>query len=130
MNKTLTPKQEAFARAVAAGNSQADAYRLAYNAKASKPETVQKRACELMADGKVAGRVAELRERAATAVGITLETHLTRLEELSAKAQEAGQFSAAIAAEIARGKAAGIHVEKTESTVTTKALPASVDEFV
>lgn len=130
MNKTLTPKQEAFARAVAAGNSQADAYRLAYNASASKPETVQKRACELMADGKVAGRVAELRERAATAVGITLETHLTRLEELSAKAQEAGQFSAAIAAEIARGKAAGIHVEKTESTVTTKTLPASVDEFV
>jgi len=45
-------------------------------------------------------------------------------------ASQRGQFAAAITAEIARGKASGVHVEKSEQTVTTKALPATVDEFV
>ena len=40
------------------------------------------------------------------------------------------QIGAAITAEIARGKAAGVHVERSESLVTTRELPASVDEFV
>jgi hypothetical protein len=61
---------------------------------------------------------------------MTLEGHLKRLDELSKAAQAANQLSAAIAAEVARGKASGVHVEKSESLVTTRELPASVDEFV
>lgn len=58
----MTPKQEAFAQAIADGMNQADAYRRAYDVgDATKPETVWKRACELMADRKVAGRVEELK---------------------------------------------------------------------
>lgn len=62
----LTAKQEAFAQAVAGGLTQADAYRSAYEAGNMKPETVQKRASELAADGEVAGRVASLREAIAS----------------------------------------------------------------
>ena len=59
----LTPKQEVFAQSVADGLSQADAYRSAYKVGSrTKPETVHKRASELMADGEVAGRVRALRK--------------------------------------------------------------------
>lgn len=57
----MTPKQERFAQAVADGMSQADAYRVAFDVKATtKPETVQQSACRLMANPKVAARVKEL----------------------------------------------------------------------
>ena len=57
----MTPKQERFAQAVADGMSQADAYRVAFDVKATtKPETVQQSASRLMANPKVAARVKEL----------------------------------------------------------------------
>lgn len=61
----LTAKQEAFAQAVASGMTQADAYRSAYSAKNMKNETIHVKASELMANGMVGGRVAELRAEVA-----------------------------------------------------------------
>lgn len=58
----LTPKQEKFAQCVADGMTQADAYRAAYSAGGMKAETIQKKACGLMAQGKVRGRVDELKQ--------------------------------------------------------------------
>lgn len=58
----LTGKQEKFCQCVADGMTQADAYRAAYNAEKMKPESVQVKASVLMADGKIALRVAELRD--------------------------------------------------------------------
>lgn len=126
----LTPKQEAFATEVASGKSQADAYRAAYNAENMKPPTVQKRASELMARGDIAGRVAELRKPIADKAQMTLESHLRDLMMLRNMAVKEKQISAAITAEIARGKAAGVHIEKSEQMVTTRELPASIDDFV
>lgn len=57
----MTPKQEHFAQCIADGMTQADAYRAAYGADKMKAETIHKRASELMSDGEVAGRVAELK---------------------------------------------------------------------
>lgn len=57
---TLTAKQEAFAQAVSGGMNQSDAYRSAYDASKTKPDVVSVKASQLMADGKVAVRVAEL----------------------------------------------------------------------
>jgi hypothetical protein len=60
--KTLTPKQLRFAELVALdGMTLADAYREAYLAKNMKPETVRKRASELMENGVVAGMVSALK---------------------------------------------------------------------
>lgn len=113
----LTPKQEAFAQAVASGKSQSDAYRAAYTVREStKPETVQQQASRLMADRKVAARVEELRKPVVEAAQITLASHLQRLRELSAAAEASNQYSAAITAEVARGKASGLYVDKTELT--------------
>lgn len=59
--KKLTPKQEKFAQCIADGMTQADAYRAAFNAKKMKPETIHKRASELMCKGEVAGRIADIK---------------------------------------------------------------------
>lgn len=127
----LTPKQEAFAQAIVTGVNQSDAYRTAYSVKpGTKPESVNVAASKLMGDAKVTQRVAELREPVARKAQITLESHLDDLMRLRNMAAKEKQYSAAISAEIARGKASGVHIEKSEQTVTTKALPTSIDEFI
>jgi phage terminase small subunit len=112
----LTAKQEAFAQAVTSGKTQADAYRSAFNAGKMKAETIQQSASRLMADRKVSARVAELRKPVVEAVQITLAAHLDRLAALSDKAEQEGKYSAAVAAEVARGKASGLYVDKMEHT--------------
>lgn len=113
----LTPKQEAFAQAIISGMSQSDAYRSAYTVKpATKPETVVQSASRIMADRNVTARVEELRKPVVKAAQITLASHLERLRALSEAAELGNQFSAAITAEVARGKASGLYVEKLEHT--------------
>ena len=64
MTKELTPKQEAFAQAVASGLTQSDAYRKSYkNNPSTKMETINQAASRLMADSNISARVDELREQ-------------------------------------------------------------------
>lgn len=113
----LTPKQEAFAIAVAGGMTQADAYRSAYDVKATtKAETTQNKAYQLMQKGEVRARVEELKKPIIEAAGITLESHLARLEHLGKKAEDAESYTAAISAEVARGKVAQLYTERIEHT--------------
>lgn len=60
---SLTPKQEKFARCIADGMSQAEAYRAAYDAGKMKAESIYVKASELMSIGNVAVRVQELRAK-------------------------------------------------------------------
>lgn len=114
---SLTAKKEAFAQAHASGMSQSDAYRASFNVRpTTKAETVNQAASRLMADSNIAARVAELRKPVVEAAQITLANHLERLRDLSDKAEKANQMSAAITAEVARGKASGLYVERTELT--------------
>ena len=112
-NYPLTPKQERFAQEVVKGANQSDAYRAAYNCKNMTSKTIWQRASELHADRKVAARIEELRAPALVSIQMTLDSHLQDLLELRNLAKESKQHAAAIAAEIARGKAAGIHIERT-----------------
>lgn len=112
----LTLKQEAFCVAYLETGNASEAYRRAYDASRTKPNVVYVKASQLMAQGKVSVRLAELRAVAAKAASVTLEGHLGELQNLRDMAIEARQFSAAIAAEVARGKAAGVCVERVELT--------------
>lgn len=112
----LTFKQEQFCLAYLESGNASEAYRRAYDAQNMKPETVNKRASELLGKGEIAGRVAELREPVVRAAKMSLETHLEALRALRDKAADAGQYGAAIAAETNRGKAAGLYTEKHELT--------------
>lgn len=113
---SLTPKREAFAQAVASGMSQADAYRSAFDASKMKPETIQSAASRLMADCKVSARVEEIRKPVVKRAQISLEAHLERLRALSEAAEAEKQYSAAITAEVSRGKASGLYSDKIEVT--------------
>lgn len=113
---SLTPKREAFALAFVETGNASEAYRRAFDATKMKPASIAVNASKLLADAKVALRVQELQSKAADACQVTLESHLRRLAELSQKAEREGKYSAAVAAEISRGKAAGLYVDKTELT--------------
>lgn len=116
----LTPKQERFAQLVAEGKTQADAYRGAFDTKpTTKPETIQNSAYKLMADPVISARVDELRKPIIESVGITLESHLKDLMTLRNLAVKNNQINAAISAEIARGKAAGVSTDRVETTIKT-----------
>ena len=122
----LTAKRIAFAEAVASGQTQAGAYRIAFNAQKMLPKTIQECASKLMADSQIKERVAELRAPIALKAQITLESHLEDLQRLRNMAAKEKQYGAAIAAEIARGKAAGVHIEKNETAIT---IPTFVVRF-
>jgi phage terminase small subunit len=119
----LTPQQEKFAQSVASGMSQSDAYRAAYKVKpTTKPNVINVSASKLMADPNISLRVEELRAPVVKAAQITLESHLNDLKGLRNMATKAEHFSAAISAEVARGKASGLYVEIVKSSVTTRSL--------
>lgn len=114
---TLTPKQEAFALAVASGKTQSDAYREAFNVRPNtKPTTVNVEASKLMSDPNISQRVEELRKPIANKAMITLESHIARLKELAELAIDQGQIAAAIKAEELCGKASGVYIEKRQIT--------------
>tara|TARA_R110000782_G_scaffold55229_6_gene116503 strand:- start:3803 stop:4225 length:423 start_codon:yes stop_codon:yes gene_type:complete len=117
VDKVCTSKEEKFAQSLAGGMTQSDAYRNAYDvSKSTKSETINQSCCRVLSRPHVSARVAELRAPIVAKVGITLENHIQRLQDLSEKAEAAGQYSAAIKAEESRGKACGLYVEKVEHT--------------
>ncbi|MBV7387252.1 terminase small subunit [Pasteurellaceae bacterium TAE3-ERU1] len=124
---TLTQKQVNFCNAYLETGNASEAYRQAYNAENMKAETINRKASELMSNGKVKARIEEMREKAAQGAQVTLESHLERLAELSLAAQENGQYSAAINAEIARGKAAGLYTEKAKIDLNAQQLPTVIN---
>ena len=60
----------------------------------------------------VANYIEELRDEKMKQFDITYETHLSELGQIRKAALSRGNFSAAVNAEVARGKAAGLYVEQ------------------
>lgn len=80
----LTAQQEKFALGIAAGKTQADAYREAYpKSKKWKPESVHEKASHLMRHVKVRARIDELRERVTKAGIATAERVLLEASRLA-----------------------------------------------
>lgn len=80
----MTPKQEDFATALAAGLSQAAAYREAYPAAAKwKDATVWEEASRLAAHPEVRARLTELRAKAAAANEVSIERLARELVSLA-----------------------------------------------
>jgi len=124
----LTIKQEKFAQAVVELGDNSKAYREAYDASRMKPETVHKRASELVSNGAVSGRIAELRAQAAEDHRCTVKSLLAELEEARKIALrcETPQSSAAVAATMGKAKLCGLDKQLVElsGTVTTRATLA------
>jgi hypothetical protein len=65
----------------------------------------------LLMNVEVAAAVGKSQTKVAARAEVTLQGHLTDLKKLRDAASRKGQFSAAITAEVARGKVSGFHVE-------------------
>jgi phage terminase small subunit len=126
----LTLKQQNFVHAYLETGNASEAYRRAYDAREMKPESVGRKAAELMANGKITAKLDALREPVIAKVQLTLESHLETLRELRDEAAAHGFYGAAINAEVARGKASGLYVERKEiaaALITPASLLAALD---
>ncbi len=117
--RACTLKQETFCLAYIETGNACEAYRRAYDCESMREATISREASRLLDNPKITTRLAELRAPVIQAAQVTLAGHLDDLLRLRDKASEAGLYSAAISAEIARGKAAGVHVEKSEQRVSS-----------
>lgn len=110
----LTQKQEGACLSYIECGDKSESYRQNYNTSKMSAVTVNRAAKELFDNPKMATRIEELRKPIRDRACLTLESHLSRLNELSLKAEQENQFGAAISAETNRGKASGLYVEKVE----------------
>lgn len=112
----LTVKQENFCQGVAKGLTYSDAYRQAYNASKMKMETINRKAVELMSNGKVSARVEELKRRALQRYDLTVDDIVEELEDARKIARELGQSSAMVSASMGKAKLFGMIVDKKACT--------------
>lgn len=75
----LTPKQEAFCLAYLKTGNASEAYRQAYAANDMKPATINRKAKDVLDNGKIAARLAELNQSAVTDSVMTRQRALERL---------------------------------------------------
>lgn len=121
---SLTPKQENFCLAYLETGNASEAYRRSYDAEKMSDATVNRSAKELMDNPKITARVAELRKPAVEAAQVSLETHLNDLKRLRDLAEGEGKYSAAVSAEVARGKASGLYTENLNVSGNLTGMPA------
>lgn len=106
----MTPKQEKFAQLYVELGSAADAYRGAYDASNMKPDTVYRRAHDLLEHGKIKARIETIREAARDRNKVTVDSLLAELEEARqvALGAETPQTGAAVSATMGKAKLVGL----------------------
>lgn len=112
----LKERRERFCNAIVEGDTAGEAYRKCYAAPKASQKSINERASRLLAEPEIAARIEELRAPVREKAQLTLEVHLDKLATLRDKAEERESWSAAITAEVSRGKAAGLYVERSELT--------------
>ena len=112
--KKLTEKQMKFSRALVFNETRLTPRECAIEA-GYDPDSSHVRASELRNPKLyplVVKYIGELREEVQKTYGVTFEKHLMELAKLRDESRGKGAWSAAINAEIARGKAAGLYVDQ------------------
>ena len=112
--KRLTEKQMKFAELVVSNEGRKTGTECAIEA-GYEPERARITASELKSPKKyplVVKYIGELREEYQKKYEVTFERHITELGKLRDNATKRGAPSAAINAEVARGKAAGLYIEQ------------------
>ena len=111
----LSPQREIFAQEIIKGNTQADAYRVAFPSSLKWPErTLYSKASDLMTDGKVKERIKELQEPVMKKLNITQEKLINELEMIKqlALSEEKKDLNNYIKAVVEQGKLAQLYLDK------------------
>ena len=112
--KRLTEMQRKFAQELVSNEGRKYAYQCAIDAGYSADRS-RVTAAELVNPKKfplVVSHIGELREEYQKKYAVTFERHITELGKIRQDALKKGAWSAAVNAEVARGKAAGLYVEQ------------------
>lgn len=112
--KQLTEQQMRFAQELVTNEGRKTKYECAIDAGYAK-DSARTRASELTNPKKfplVVKYIGELREEYQKKYEVTFENHIAELAKLREESRKKGAWSAAINAEVARGKAAGLYVEQ------------------
>ena len=108
--RRLTAQQELIARELVAGASHREACRAA--GMQAKPESMSSYVTAMLSrHAPFVNEVITLLNEARQSKFVTKETHLRRLDDLGRKAEKEGKYSAAIAAEVSRGRVAGLYAK-------------------
>lgn len=122
----LTQKQEQFCQAfVRLGNAH-HAYKEAYNAEGMKANTIDRKAYDLVHNGKVAARIKQIQESIQKKTEVTAETITKMLAQAYKQANSLSQPSAAVAAAMGMAKLHGLIVNKSED-VTPRRHSGEID---
>jgi phage terminase small subunit len=114
----LTPKQENFCLAYIETGNASEAYRKTYNAEKMKETTINRKAKELLDNGKITARLNELRQPIIERHKITVDDLIAELDEnrKAALGAETVQSAAATAATMAKAKLLGYDKQIVELT--------------
>lgn len=120
----LTPKQEAFCLAYLETGNASEAYRRSYDAKNMKPDTITVKASELLSNGNISVRLAELRAPIIAKAQLTVEDLLEELEEARKVALDSPmpQTSAAVSATMGKAKLLGLDKQVIDHTSSDGSL--------
>ena len=113
-HKELTEMQKKFAYELVSNEGRKTKYECAIDAGYAKDRATST-AAELTNPRKhplVVQYIGELREEFQKKYEVTFEKHISELAKLREESRKKGAWSAAINAEVARGKAAGLYVEQ------------------
>ena len=122
---SLTVKQENFCTAYIETGNASEAYRRAYDAENMKPATVNRKAVELLDNGKITARLGQLRAGHAERHNVTVDTISDALDEDRMLAHRNGQAGAAVSASMGKAKLHGLITDKQE----VKVGPSLLDMF-
>jgi len=119
----LTPKQEAFCLAYIETGNASEAYRQSYAAEKMKPATINVKASELLASGKISVRVKELRSALVDEFAVTIETIKDMLIADRDFARDLETPAAAISATMGLAKLFGLLTDRVDAKVTAIGMP-------
>jgi len=129
----MTPKQEKFCQVYVETGNASEAYRQAYDAEKMKPQTINRKAHELIENGKIAARIEALMAAACERHEITMDSITSQLMQDRANAILFKQASPAVAATVAIAKLHGLIVDKREDVTnrrTVKEIDAAIDLLI
>ena len=112
----LTPKQTAFCHKYIEMGNASKAYRNVYNCSKSKPQTVGRKAKELLDNGKIAAKINELRKRHQKRHEMTVDELSAQLDEDRSFARQNGHSAAAVSATMGKARLFGLLKDRSEIT--------------
>ena len=127
MMNELTVKQSDFCLFYIETGNASEAYRRAYDAENMKPETVNRRAFDLMENSKIKARIEALQAEYRMVILFSVCVILNKLEDIYSEAMKKGNLSSAVSAVMGQAKVLGFDKQIINLEGDTKPLPTVIN---